>query len=155
MSMGEPHSIAIWLPLAVSAGAVAATIAIHTLAVIATVNFVRRERRLGHVGAGFWSDLSIVGVTISVAFAAHLVEIGVWAALFMLCGEFPAFAMAYDHSAVNYTTLGYGDLIMTPPWRVLGPLEAAIGMLMFGVTTALVFAVIQRLLHSRFADLRD
>ena len=46
-------------------------------------------------------------------------------------------------------------MIMTPPWRVLGPLEAANGMLMFGVTTALVFAVIQRLLHSRFVDLRD
>ena len=46
-------------------------------------------------------------------------------------------------------------LIMTPPWRVLGPLEAANGMLMFGVTTALVFAVIQRLLHARFVALRD
>jgi hypothetical protein len=37
---------------------------------------------------------------------------------------------------------GNGDLILTPPWRVLGPLEAANGMFMFGVTTALVFAVI-------------
>jgi hypothetical protein len=46
-------------------------------------------------------------------------------------------------------------LIMTPRWRMLGPLEAANGMLMFGVTTALVFAVIQRLLQDRFADLRD
>jgi hypothetical protein len=72
----------------------------------------------------------------------------------MLCGEFRAFALAYDHSAVNYTTLGYGNVIMSPSWRLLGPLEAANGMLMFGVSTAIIFTVIQRLLHARFADLR-
>jgi ion channel len=71
--------------------------------------------------------------------------------LVMVCEEFRDFGTAYYHSAVNYTALRYGDLIVTPPWRVLGPLEAANGMVMFGVTTALVFAVIQRLLHARFA----
>jgi hypothetical protein len=154
MSLAEPDRIAIWLPLAVSAGAVVATIAIHALAVTATVNFVRREIKLRRTGAGFWRDVAIVSVAISIALVAHLLEIGVWAMLFMLCREFPAFATAYYHSAVNYTTLGYGDLIMTPPWRLLGPLEAATGMLMFGVSTAIVFAVIQRLIYARFADLR-
>jgi hypothetical protein len=154
MSLAEPDRIAIWLPLAVSAGAVVATIAIRTLAVTATVTFVRREIKLGRAGAGFWPDVTIVSVAISIALVAHLLEIGVWARLFMLCGEFPAFATAYYHSAVNYTTLGYGDLIMTPPWRLLGPIEATTGMLMFGVSTAIIFAVIQRLILARFADLR-
>lgn len=154
MSLAEPDRIAIGLPLAVSAGAVVATIAIRTLAVTATVNFVRREIKLRRAGAGFWPDVTIVSVAISIALVAHLLEIGVWAALFLLCGEFSAFATAYYHSAVNYTTLGYGDLIMTPPWRLLGPLEAATGMLMFGVSTAIIFAVIQRLIYARFADLR-
>jgi hypothetical protein len=44
---------------------------------------------------------------------------------------------------------------MTPSWRFLGPLEAASGLLMFGVSTAMIFAVIQRLLLTRFVDLRD
>jgi hypothetical protein len=44
---------------------------------------------------------------------------------------------------------------MSPAWRLLGPLEAANGMLMFGVSTAMVFAVIQRLIEARFADLKD
>ena len=52
------------------------------------------------------------------------------------------------HSAVNYTTLGYGDVIMTPAWRMLGPLEAANGMVMFGVSTAIIFVVIQRLVQA-------
>jgi hypothetical protein len=123
--------------------------------VIATVNFFRRERRLGRVGAGFLIDLSIVALTISLELVAHLTEIAIWAVLFLVCGEFSAFGTAYYHSAVNYTTLGYGDVIMTPSWRMLGPLEAANGMLMFGVSTAIIFAVIQRLIRARFADLSD
>ena len=86
---------------------------------------------------------------------AHLIEIAIWAALFLVCGEFSDFGTAYYHSAVNYTTLGYGDMLMTPSWRMLGPLEAANGMLMFGVSTAIIFAVIQSLIQTRFKDLRN
>jgi hypothetical protein len=86
---------------------------------------------------------------------AHLIDIAIWAVLFLVCGEFSDFGTAYYHSAVNYTKLGYGDLIMTPSWRMLGPLEAANGMLTFCVSTAIIFAVIHRLIQTRFADLRD
>jgi hypothetical protein len=122
---------------------------------MATVSFVRHERRVGRAGVSFWNDVEIVTLTISIALAAHLVEIALWAILFMMCGEFTAFGTAYYHSAVNYTTLGYGDVVMTPAWRLLGPLEAADGMLMFGVSTAIIFALIQRLIHDRFVDLRE
>ena len=151
----QAQGIALLIPLTVGASAVLCTILIHALVLSAAVNFVRRERRLARAGVSFSFDFVIVALVICFALAAHLAEIAVWAVLFMVCGEFSDFGTAYYHSAVNYTTLGYGDLIMTPRWRVLGPLEAANGMLMFGVTTALVFAVIQRLLHSRFVDLRD
>ncbi len=153
--MTQTHRIAILIPLAVSAGAVLCTIFIHALAVGATINFVRHERRLGRAGAGFWIDLAIVVSTILFAFAAHLIEIALWAVLFVICGEFQEFGIAYYHSAVNYTTLGYGDLIMTPSWKLLGPLEAADGSLLFGVSTAMIFAVIVRLVQAKFEDLRD
>ena len=147
--------IATLLPLAVGASAVVCTIFLHALAVSATVNFVRHERTRGRAGTSVWIDIAIVALVVSVAFVAHLLEIAVWAMLFLLCGEFPAFGTAYYHSAVNYTTLGYGDVIMTPSWRLLGPLEAANGALMFGVSTAIIFAVLQRLIEDRFVDLRD
>ena len=151
----QTHGIAILIPLAIGAMAFAGTIIIHALAVSATVQFFRYERRLGRVGASFWKDIAIVAAAISIAFAAHLVEIALWSVLFLMCGEFSGFAAAFNHSAVNYTTLGYGDVVMTPSWRLLGPLEAANGMLMFGVSTAIIFAVIQRLIYTRFVDLRD
>jgi len=153
--MTQNQQFAILLPLVVGPGAVVCTILVHALALVATVNFLRHERKLARAGAGALIDLAIVVVVISFAFVAHLIEIAFWAVLLVLCGEFQEFGTAYYHSAVNYTTLGYGDLLMTPSWRLLGPLEATNGALMFGVSAAMVFAVIQRLVLTRFEDLRS
>ena len=153
--MTQAPQVAIATPLIVGAVAVLCTIFIHGLALGATVNFFRRERRVGRAGMMYLIDLTIVVLVMSFAFVAHVIEVAVWAWLFVLCGEFHGFGFAYYHSAVNYTTLGYGDVIMSPAWKLLGPLEAADGSLMFGVSTGMVFAVIMRLMKTRFADLRD
>jgi hypothetical protein len=150
--MTSTERVAILLPLAVGAGAVLCTIFLHGLVWNTTLNFLRRERRLGRTGVSFSTDLAIVARTASLALAAHLMEIAVWAALFMICGQFSEFGTAYYHSAGNYTTLGSG-LTMAPDWRLLGPLEAATGALMFGVSTAMIFGLIQRLVQTRFTDL--
>ena len=157
MQAGKKKNVqfAILYPLVVGVGAVACTIFVYALALAATVSFVRYERRLGRAGAGALIDLAIVALAVSFAFVAHLIEIALWAVLLVFCGEFQEFGNAFYLSAVNYTTLGYGDLLLTPSWRLLGPLEAANGALMFGVSTAMVFAVIQRLLLDRFEDLRS
>jgi Ion channel len=147
--MTQINSIPILIPLVVGTIAIVCTILIHALAVNVSISFVRHERRLGRTGAGFWIDVAIVALAVSFAFVAHLLEIGLWAVVFVICGEFSTFGVAYYHSAVNYTTLGYGDVIMTPSWALLGPLEAANGMLMFGVTTAMIFFLIQRLIQTR------
>src|SRR5215469_8211778 len=152
--MTQDQQFVIVLPLLVGVGAVLCTIFVHGLALAATVNFLRYETKLGRAGAGALIDLAIVALVISFAFVAHLIEIAFWAVLLLLCGEFQEFGTAYYHSAVNYTTLGYGDLVLTTSWRLLGPLEAANGVLMFGVSAAMVFAVIQRLALARFKDLR-
>jgi Ion channel len=143
------------MPLAVAVVTFTCTVFVHVLPIGATVSIARREKRLGQSGASFWSDFVIVALIILLSMVAHLIEISLWAAVFMLCGEFHDFGMAYYHSAVNYTTLGYGDLIMSLKWRLLGPLEAANGILMFGVSTAMIFTLILRLTQERFVDLRD
>ena len=152
--MTQAPRVAILVPLVVGAGAVLCTVLIHGLALAGTVNFFRHERRVGRAGAGFMIDFSIVVVTMLLAFTAHLIEMALWAGLFLICGEFHDFGTAYYFSAVNYTTLGYGDLIMSPSWKLLGPLEGAAGALMFGVSTAMIFTIIVRLIQARFEDLR-
>jgi hypothetical protein len=121
--MTEPQ-IAILLPSALGAVSFVCTTVIHALPLGATVNYIRRERSLGRAGAGFWIDVAIVARTISYAMAAHLTEIGLWGVLFVFCREFRNFGTAYYHSAVDYTTLGYGDVVMSPAWRLLGSLES-------------------------------
>ena len=139
--------------MVVGAIAVLCTFLIHSVALGISVRLFRHERKLGLVGSRVWVNLGIFVLTMSIAFAAHLIEIALWASLFVICGEFTSIKLAFYHSAVNYTTLGYGDLIMTPSWKLLGPLEAADGALMFGVSTAMIFTIAQRLMHAKFSDL--
>ncbi len=151
----SPGEIAIFSPLVIGVGVTTGTIVIHAVALITIVHFVRHERRLGRAGIRFWRDLEIVTGTAVLALTAHLIEITAWAGVFDLCREFPNFAPAFYHSAVNYTSLGYGDVVMSSSWKLLGPLETADGMLMFGVSAAMIFAIVQRLLQARFHDSGD
>jgi hypothetical protein len=77
-----------------------------------------------------------------ILFLGHMVQIMAWAAPFRVFGQFNDLETAFYHSAVNYTSLGYGDIVMTGHWRLLGALEAANGVLMFGVSTATFFAIL-------------
>ena len=81
--------------------------------------------------------------------AVHLVQIGLWAVTFHLCGVVPSFETAVYLSAQDYTALGYGDIQLSEPWRLLGPLEAINGLLFFGISTAVLFAVMSRLIANR------
>jgi hypothetical protein len=106
------------------------------------------------MGTAFWIDLRIVVMSVLITLVAHLIAIAAWALSFILVGEFDGLGPAFYHSAVNYTTLGYGDIVMSPAWKMLGPLEAMDGLLMFGVSAATIFAVIHRMVQTRFPDLR-
>lgn len=143
--------VVIVLPLITSLVASLATIVIHAIALTAVAYFARHERQHGHAGISFRKDVGIVVSATLFALLAHLVEITVWATVLELCGEFTRLAEAFYHSAMNYTSLGYGDLVMSASWRLLGPLEAANGLLMFGISTAMIFAVMQWLFHTRFS----
>ena len=79
----------------------------------------------------------------------HLVAIALWAVPVMICGGFERYEDGFYLSAMNYTTLGYGDVVLSPDWRLLGPLEAVNGVLLLGLSTAVIFAVMNQLLEKR------
>ncbi len=79
--------------------------------------------------------------------AGALGQIAVWAAVFLVRGEFTDFATAFYHSTVNFATLGYGDIVMSEEGRLLGALEAANGVLMFGLTTGVLYSLFNALLR--------
>jgi hypothetical protein len=76
----------------------------------------------------------------------HLIEAALWAAYYRLTGILLEMESAIYFSLTSYTTLGYGDVVLPAPWRLLGPIEAAVGILTFGWSTAIIVAVITRAL---------
>jgi ion channel len=150
--MGATDRIAIFVPIAVAVTLTFSTVTIQALGLMGIIHFVRAELRLGRAGVKFWRDVAIITGVALVALAAHVIAIATWGLVFSLCGEFSQLAGAVYHSGMNYTTLGDSDRVMSPSWKLLAPLEAANGMLMFGVTTTMLFAVIQRLIQTRRGD---
>ena len=73
----------------------------------------------------------------------NLLQIAIWGALFPWLGEFTEFSEAAYHSAVNYASLGYGDIVMSKNWKLLGPLEAVNGVLMCGMTAGVLMGMMQ------------
>jgi voltage-gated potassium channel len=78
-------------------------------------------------------------------FALHTFEIWGYAALYAGLRTFKDWEEALYFSTVTYTTIGYGDLTLPKPWRVLGAIEGANGIILLGWSTAFFFSVIQRI----------
>ena len=74
----------------------------------------------------------------------HGIVILLWASCYRwLC--FPSWESAFYFSASSYATVGYGDVVLSSKWRLLGPLESMVGMLMSGVSIGLLFAAVTHL----------
>lgn len=123
-------------------------IAIHALLMTTVVRVAQRvdERSRSR------SALLLVAVlmpTVSVLMIIHTLEVFVWASAYSLVDVAPAesFGDLVYFAFVNYTTLGYGDIIPTPRWRLLGPMTAMNGVLLFGWSTAVIFEVLRKTLE--------
>ena len=107
--------------------------------------------RLGR-GRSFMNvSLPLFGVIV-ILMVGNCLQLTLWGILFLLLGEFESLDVAIYHSAVNFATLGYGDMVMSPQWRLLGPLEAMNGALMIGLSGATMLTVLQHQLKRQFGD---
>jgi hypothetical protein len=124
---------------------IAGTVILH----VATLGLINRGvcAAIGRVRrCGKFNILLVVvmGLTTLLATLLHAVEAATWAALYRLLGAMPNGRGALLYSLNAMTTYGHSDLYLTPPWRLMGALEALNGMLLFGLTTAFLYGVIQR-----------
>ena len=137
----------------VGGGVSLVNIAIHALIMTMVVQVARTVGRKRHPH----SSLVLIAVmipTISVLMAAHTIEVFVWALSYLILGAAPAGADLVYFAFVNYATLGYGDVLPVERWRLLGPLTAMNGMLLYGWSTAVIFEVLRRTLV-RTLDIKD
>jgi Ion channel len=111
--------------------------------------FVRRTRRVKP------EDYSRAGIRpLLVAMVAMMlgtfVQVGLWGGLFVVLGEFSELYEAVYHSAVNFASLGYGDIVMSKNRKLLGPLEAINGVLMLGMSAAALVVILQQLVKLQY-----
>jgi hypothetical protein len=91
----------------------------------------------------------VIGLLLTVL---HGVEAAIWATAYLWLGAFDAASAAMLFSFGSMTTVGAPGLMLQPQWQMMGVLEAANGALLFGISTAYIFGVMQvywPLLHPR------
>ena len=118
-------------------------IAIHAL-VMTTI--IRIARAVGAKTTVYPSLLLIfvLASTVAVLMMAHTVEVVVWAVAYSNVDVVPPGKGLVYFAFVNYTTLGYGDIVPEERWQLLGPMTAMNGVLLFGWSTAVIFEVLRR-----------
>ena len=110
--------------------------------------YVQQSERAA-AGRRFLAGIRPLLVAMLVMMFGNLVQIALWAALFMWLGEFTELYEAIYHSAVNFTSLGYGDVVMSKNWKLLGPFEAVNGVLMLAMAAAALMAILQQMIKTQ------
>lgn len=125
---------------------VAVTVAIHAAGLALLVRFLQREFRIPR---GRWPLTWFFIRFVWLVLLIHGIGISVWAMAFWLTGGLPDINTAFYFSGATYTTIGYGDYVLAPPWRMLGPLEGVTGILMCALSGAVFVAVVTRTLDHK------
>lgn len=136
----------------IASALVAITVAVHAVGLAVMLRVLLRSNAAPPARA--WP---IAWLLIRIAWSLivmHLLEIAVWALFYFWQGCFTDAETAFYFSGVTYATIGYGDLVLPAPWRMLGPVEGLAGILMCGLSAGLFFAVVDRIYASRFRQNR-
>ena len=131
----------------IGSGVMAVCVVIQCVMVAVLLRFFQVMIKKGLVQATIPRSSGLLIGTMLIMFGGSLLQMAVWARVFVGLGEFDNFRLAFYHSAVNFSTLGYGDIVMSEKRRLLGALEAGNGVLMFGLSTSLLYSVVNQLMR--------
>ena len=138
--------------IAVGLGMMILTTMIHAIFMVSAMEAAGwRLSRFGRSRGQLMKAALISGLT-AWMFLAIVIEASVWALLYLfnpLITTLPDLETAFYFSMVTFTTLGYGDVVLTGNWRMLASIQAANGVIVFGWTTALIFVFIQRVYNKK------
>lgn len=132
--------------LVVGSAASLINIMVHALVTIGAVGLAR-VAGLRHTLRPRSHFMAVMAATAAVLMVAHTLEVFVWAVAYALFGAAPDGSDLLYFAFVNYTTLGYGDITPVAAWRLMGPMTAMNGILLFGWSTAVLFEVLRKTLE--------
>jgi hypothetical protein len=137
----------------VGGGVSALNIAIHALVMTTVVRVAQARGTRGKSHSAILL-MAVMIPTVLILMITHTFEVLVWSLAYSLTDVAAAGVDLVYFAFVNYTTLGYGDVLPVEHWRLLGPITAMNGVLLFGWSTALIFEVLRRTL-ARCLDIHD
>jgi hypothetical protein len=120
------------------------TVAIHAAVLGAMLHGFQKNVQ-GHTPLSFIAHSWLLTRIAAVTVLAHLTEITIWAGFYYWQDALPSLETSLYFSSVTYSTIGYGDIVVSQPWRVLAAMEGLTGILMCGWSGAFFFAAINRL----------
>jgi hypothetical protein len=131
--------------LALASMMVATTVLMHFWGLLVLTRIVSGgHRRIrgheSHSRAALVVLLGVFGI-----FALHTAEIWLYAVLYRLLGEARSFADALYFSTTSFASIGYGDIVLSPQWRLIGAIEGANGVILFAWSTAFLLTLNRRL----------
>jgi len=132
-------------PLLIGSFIIITNMGVQCFSIVAMIRYLLKKQKMRVARSTFFSDLNMLCQVLIVLFAGHILQFMIWAELFILLGEFSDFNTAFYHSMVNFSSLGYGDIVMSETWRLLGPLEACNGVLMFGLSAGAMLAIMAQI----------
>lgn len=86
----------------------------------------------------------VMGTTTLLATSLHALEAGIWAVSYKFLGALPGYKTAMLYSLSAITSYGHAGLFLEGRWQLMGAIEALNGVLLFGLTTAFLFGMIQK-----------
>ncbi len=123
-------------------------IAIHAVLMTAVLGAARVASTWRHRNPQVWLAVVMV-VIVGILLVAHVAEVITWSLIYSMLDVAPPKANVLYFAFVNYTTLGYGDIVPNKRWLLLGPMTAMNGVLLFGWSTAVIFEVLVQAIHIR------
>jgi hypothetical protein len=132
---------------------VAATVAIHAFGSTLVLRYLAWQKIATDSVMGTLQVARVLIGTVLLLVVLHVIEIMIWALAYrglLPDSELQSFEEAVYFSFVTFTTLGYGDISLTGVWRVMSGIEALNGILLVGWSSALLFAVVQRIWQYRY-----
>ena len=135
--------------LVVAFSIVAVCLLIHVASIVFIADWMldQRDKRQNRMGTLAYMLLLIAAF--SAIIILHMIEIAIWAAFYFGNSLFSDFETALYFSTTSYTTIGFGDVVLPRAWRMLGGIEGVTGVLLCGLSTAFVFAIVNAMFQMR------
>lgn len=130
-------------------GLVAATVLIHTTFLALSIRWLAGRKAGSSRSFLFWPLTWLFVRLVWILLISHTLQITIWACFYFWGGALPDFESAVYFSGVTYTTIGYGDVLVTSPWRIIATVEGLTGIVMCSLSAAFFFSVLTHLFLSR------